>query len=168
MTANYENIVDVAKHCDTYKLRIAETNAMDYDMQNVLCEFENYIEGKLPEDEIYVGGKIGIFNFGGLNKIYGLFSYARYVENSIYVDTGSGFVRKDHGNSFPVQMAEVKDIAQQHRVMALTEIERLRAYICNENGTDCICGGKYCDAKKRNTTLTARKSYEVRKRMFRG
>lgn len=168
MIANYLDIVDVAKHCDRYKLRIAENTAMSYDIQPLICEFEKHIEGKADDDKIYVGGKIGVYDFGGLNKIFALFSYARYVENSIYVDTGSGFVRKDHGNSMPVLLNEVKDIAQQHREMAIVEIERLRAYVCNENGNECICGGAYCDAKKRNTTLTARKSFEIKKKLFRG
>ena len=161
--ADYQNIVDIAKHCDKDKLKIAENNAMAYDLTPIICDIQDFLKGKDEMNPIFRGGKVGVFDFGGLNKIYALFSYARYVENSIYVDTGSGFVRKDHGNSFPVQLNEVKDIALQHRKMADTEIQRLKAYICQENSVNkCICDGNFCD-KKANTTLTNRNSYNVSK-----
>src|SRR5699024_9968700 len=54
------------------------------------------------DNPLFLGDIIDTFPFGGLNKIFALYSYSRYVENSIYTDTGSGFVRKDHSNSFPV------------------------------------------------------------------
>lgn len=164
MVANYID-VDIAKHCDKYKLDIAEGNALQYDMHPLMCNIEKNLEGINDNDPIYVGGKVGIYDFGGLNRIFGLYAYARYVENSIYVDTGSGLVRKDHSNSFPVQLNEVKDIAQQHRTMAMAEWDKLNAYICSQNTSSaCSCSGTYCGSRKRNTTLTQRKGYNVTRR----
>src|SRR5690625_3988193 len=164
--ANYTDIVDIAQHCDKYKLKIAETNARDYDISPIFCDIECYFEDNdvSDDDEVYRGGVIGRFTFGGLDKILALFSFARYVENSIYTDTGSGFVRKDHGNSFPVQMSEVKDIALQHRKMAKIEIERLKSYVCGKSKCSCICDGKLCDKKTPNATLLGTRSRNISRR----
>lgn len=165
MTPNYDKIVDIARHCDRSKLEIAEQNALTYDLTPLMCRIEKHLEGIDDSDPIYSGGKVGIFDFGGLNKIYALYSYARYVEGSIYVDTGSGFVRKDHGNSFPLQMSDVKDVASQHRTMAVIEWDRLNAHICSiSNSNSCICDGVYCSSKERNSTLTGRRFRNISRR----
>lgn len=164
--ANYEGIVDIAKHCDKYKLAIAENNAKEYDISKLFCDLECYFDDNEVEesDELYTGGKIGYFNFGGLNRILALFSYARYVENSIYTDTGSGFVRKDHSNSFPVQHNELKDISLQHRLMAKAEIERLKSYICGKSKCACICDGGLCGKSDINTKLARKNGRNISRR----
>lgn len=156
---NYIDIVDIAKHCDNRKLKIAENLAKQYDVFEMFCEIEDFAENKPADDPIYIGGE----NFGGLNKIFGFLSYSRYVENSIYVDTAAGFVRKDHGNSFPISHAEIKDVARQHRKIANTEFERLKSYVCKQQtNSRCVCDGSIC-GKKTNTTLTDSKSYNISK-----
>ena len=158
--------VDIAEHCDKTKLAIAEVNAMDYDLASVLCDLDCYFkEGEVPEDDpIYIGGTIKHFKFRGLNGLLGLYSYARYVENSIYVDTGSGFVRKDHSNSFPIQKSELTDIALQHRTMAKIEVERLMAYACSNSKCNCICSGSLCDKSKLNSRLSRSRGRNVSRR----
>src|SRR5690625_2736207 len=108
----YKCIGEVAKHCDNEKLCIAENQALDYDVKEKLCDIWDRIDDLMSDEE---SNKI-------ILKIWALFSYARYVENSIFTDTASGFVRKDHSNSFPVTLSEIKDITKQYRSMALTEI----------------------------------------------
>lgn len=161
----YVGIVDVAKHCDKYKLEIAETNAFEYDLKEKLCDiWEKINDLGSDENEIWTGDDK---TFGGVYKIWALFSYARYVENSIYVDTGSGFVRKDHSNSFPVQLSEVKDIARQHVKMAEVEITRLRRYLCGLKGfyldSACHCDGHDCE-KRQKATLFERRGRNVNRK----
>lgn len=129
MNPDYEDIADVAKHCDKTKLKIAENQAWEYDLKEKLCDIWDDVETDIR-----------------LEKVWSLFSYARYVENSFYVDTASGFVRKDHSNSFPVQMNELKAVANQYRTMADIELGRFKIELCKEKGGVCICGGK-CDRK---------------------
>ena len=150
---NYDGVVDIARNCDRAKLQIAQNNAISYDLDEIRCKFLEEIEDADKFDKIFVGGVIHGFEFGGLNKISALFSYARYVENSIYVDTGSGLVRKDHSNSIPFQVEEVKNLASQHRRMAKVEIDRLSAYICSLKGDKCKCGTDICDKKNKGQTF---------------
>ena len=179
--SNYIGIVDVAQHCDRAKLKIAENNAFEYDLKEVLCDIWEQI-CDLPEDDIILtgnqpgcddsmGDSIGYYrSFGGVLKIWALFSYARYVENSIYTDTGSGMVRKDHSNSFPVQMSELKQISKQHIKMADVEINRLYRYLCEVGGfyTDgeCHCRADKCD-KKQKGTMFARGGRTLNREGFR-
>lgn len=160
----YEGIVNVAQHCDQEKLNIAQDNARRYDMTSLVCDLTvNWDEVEDNEDEIFIGGVVNGIPFGGLNLIFSLYSYARYVENSIYTDTGSGFVRKDHSNSFPVQMNELKDIASEHRKFAANEITRLKSHLCSKGQGGCVCGSSICDNNTR-PTLTARKYKNVSRR----
>ena len=166
--ADYTGIVDIAKHCDKAKLAIAENNALEYDIPQVLCDlkcyFDEFQEEVPMDDEVFIGGSIGYFNFGGLNKILALFSYANYVENSIYIDTGSGFVRKDHGNSMPVMHNDLKDISVQHRSMAKEEVLRLLAYACKSSKCKCICAGDLCGKAGYNTRLSRSRGRNVSRR----
>lgn len=152
---NYTGVVDVAKHCDKEKLKIAEDNARDYDL-TLLCSGIDIELITDADDEIIVGGLVGGLQFGGLNKIFSLYAYARYVENSIYVDTGSGFVRKDHSNSFPVSREELKDIANEHRRFAAEQIRRLKAHICSRHGGNCECGSDLCGNADKPTLMSRR------------
>lgn len=131
MKPNYFHIAEVAKHCDKQKLHIAESQAWEYDLKEVFCD----IWDDVKEDE-------------RIEKIWALFSYARYVENSFYTDTASGLVRKDHSNSFPIPMEELKAVANQYRSMAQVEIRRFKNELCKErkNG-DCFCDGG-CEKNK--------------------
>lgn len=167
--SNYIGIVDVAQHCDKSKLLIAQNNAFEYDLKEELCDIWPKIYN-LPQDDIILTGNEQPFDesegdnteyvetFGGVLKIWALFSYARYCENSIYTDTGSGMVRKDHSNSFPVQLAELKSISKQHIKMADVEINRLYAYLCKTAGfftdKECHCKDKSCDKKQKATMFT--------------
>lgn len=162
---NYKNIVDVARHCDEQKLKIAQDNARRYDMTSLVCDLDIDLDSIEPDtDQLFIGGNVNGVPFGGLNLIFSYFSYARYIENSIYTDTGSGFVRKDHSNSFPVQMNELKDISSEHRKFAKEEIKRLNAYLCEENNdTNCVCGTGICSNSER-PTLMARKFKNVSRR----
>lgn len=161
--SNYIGIVDVAQHCDKTKLAIAQENAFEYDLKEELCDIWKDIAG-LPEDDVIL---VGNDKFGGVLKIWALFSYARYTENSIYTDTGSGMVRKDHSNSFPVQMSELKVISKQHIKMAEIEINRLYAYLCSQNKTDeCTCKQDTCD-KKQKATMFARGGKTLNREGFR-
>lgn len=126
MKPNYYLIGEVAKHCDKQKLLIAETQAWEYDLKVIFCDIWNDVK----EDE-------------RIEKIWSLFSYARYVENSFFTDTGSGIVRKDHQNSFPTPLSELKVIANQYRSMAGVEVERYKNELCREReGSECICNGQ--------------------------
>lgn len=159
---NYTGVVDVAKHCDKEKLKIAEDNAREYDMTFLCAEIDADIVQD-EDDEIIKGGLVGGLRFGGLNKIFSYYAYARYVENSIYVDTGSGFVRKDHSNSFPVSLDELKDIANEHRRFAAEQIRRLKAYICKRHGGACECNTDLCGNAAR-PTLMSRKGVNISRR----
>lgn len=161
---NYTGVLDVARHCDEEKLHIAENNARRYDLVSVICDLGEDIEQVTERcDPIFQGGEIKGVPFGGLNLILSLFSYSRYIENSIYKDTGSGFVRKDHSNSFPVPLEDLKDMASEHRKFAANEIKRLSAYLCSEYHTNCICDTKLCTNSTRPTT-TARKYKNITSR----
>jgi len=177
---NYIGIVDVAQHCDKSKLMIAQNNAFEYDLKEELCDIWPKICG-LPEDDVILTGNEKqcdesqgdnveyIPHFGGVLKIWALFSYARYSENSIYTDTGSGMVRKDHSNSFPVQMSELKVISKQHIKMAEVEINRLYRYLCESDFyTDgrCHCREDKCD-KKQKATMFARGGRTLNREGFR-
>ncbi len=137
MIPDYANIADVAKHCDKSKLKIAETQAWDYDIREVFCD----IFPDSEEDE-------------RIAKVWALYSYARYVENSFYIDTASGFVRKDHSNSFPVQINELKAVANQYRTMAEIEGRRMKEVICRERVGECFCGGGCRDSKNKARIFT--------------
>lgn len=41
---NYAGIVDIAQHCDKYKLEIAQNNAINYDLQCIYLDFYNQIK----------------------------------------------------------------------------------------------------------------------------
>lgn len=178
--SNYIGIVDVAQHCDKSKLLIAQNNAFEYDLKEELCDIWPKI-CRLPEDDVILTGNDSqcdesqgdneeyVPHFGGVLKIWALFSYARYIENSIYTDTGSGMVRKDHSNSFPVQMSELKVISKQHIKMAEVEINRLYRYLCESDFyTDgrCHCREDKCD-KKQKATMFARSGRTLNRRGFR-
>lgn len=137
MKPNYGTISDLAKHCDKAKLKVAETQAFEYDLKDALCDVWSDIdfEDEDPDNKVAI--------------IWGLFSYARYVENSTYIDTASGLVRKDHSNSFPIPLSEVQGIARQYRDMAKIEIERYLISKCKESNSDCFCGG---GCKRMNNT----------------
>lgn len=161
---NYDEVVDVARHCDELKLKSAQDKARRYDMTSLVCDLDIDLDSIDPEtDPLFVGGNVNGVPFGGINLIFSLFSYARYIEDSIYTDTGSGFVRKDHSNSFPVQMNELKDISSEHRKFAKEEIKRLNAYLCEENNSSCVCGTGICSNSER-PTLMARKFKNVSRR----
>lgn len=134
----YTDIADVAKHCDKSKLKIAEKNAYEYDLKELFCnEWDKIIEEENEDVDLW------------MSKIWALFSYARYVENSIYVDTASGFVRKDHSNSFPIPLSEIRTIAIQYRDMAMIEVERMRGSLCGKGWFgNCICDGR-CENKNK-------------------
>src|SRR5699024_7266335 len=123
MKPQYGTITDLAKHCDKAKLKVAETQAFEYDLKEKLCEVWDEISDLDPAPE-------------KVELIWGLYAYARYVENSIYTDTASGFVRKDHSNSFPIPLSEVQSIARQYRDMAKIEVERYLIEKCIEKNSD--------------------------------
>lgn len=141
---NYFHIAEVAKHCDKQKLRIAEKQAWEYDLKEKLCDIWDRVE----DDE-------------RLGKAWAMYSYARYVENSFYTDTASGFVRKDHSNSFPVQINELQAVANQYRNMGDIELRRLRNELCKERtGGDCFCGG-HCKEDKTHTRIFEKKGKNI-------
>lgn len=155
--AIYEQIGDIAKHCDWDKLKIAENHAFEYDLKEKLCDIWNRID-EITENEVAHNLVL---------RIWAFFSYARYVENSIFVDTASGFVRKDHSNSFPIPLSEIKDIAKQYRNMAFTEIDRLYYELCTSDeffhDGKCHCKGKKCEKKIKNR-LFRKKGLNVNRR----
>lgn len=155
---NYKGIVDVAENCDYHKLRIAEDTSFEYDLREVFCDIWDKL--KDTQDEEILNGNS---EQGGLLKIWALFSYARYVDNSIYIDTGSGFVRKDNGNSFPIQLSEIKAISKQHRDMAQVEIKRFKRFLCKEKdicGSKCYCEDETC-TKRTKSRLFVRRGRNV-------
>ena len=152
MKPTYNDIADIARHCDKTKLKIAETQAFEYDLKEELCDIW---------DEVWIGDDSGSGDLDDdmlqVLKIWGLFSYSRYVENSIYTDTGSGLVRKDHSNSFPVQLNEIKTVGRQYRDMALIEVKRLKESFCKENKPkSCVCDGA-CKRTNGETKLFPRR-----------
>lgn len=178
--SNYIGIVDVAQHCDKAKLLIAQNNAFEYDLKEKLCDIWPRI-CVLPDDDVILTGNDSqcdessgdnteyVHSFGGVLKIWALYSYARYVVNSIYTDTGSGMVRKDHSNSFPVQISELKQISKQHIKMAEVEINRLYRYLCESDfyaDGRCHCREDKCD-KKQKATLFARGGRTLNREGFR-
>lgn len=179
--SNYIGIVDVAQHCDKSKLEIAQNNAFEYDLKEELCDIWAKV-CRLPYGDVILTGNYDkceeslgdneeyVPQFGGVLKIWALFSYARYTENSIYTDTGSGMVRKDHSNSFPVQLSELKSISKQHIKMAEVEIERLYSYLCTQTDffpdSECHCKDKSCD-KKQKATMFARGGRTLNREGFR-
>lgn len=161
----------VAKHCNLEKLCIAEKEAFEFDLRELLCEQffdveENWgSEGEYNDDfndDFYSGvpadwAKIlnGTDWIGcngkkrrhkGLKTLLAYLTYARYILINNYDDTASGGVNKTAEFTIPKPLAELKDFSSKYRKMALSLWSDIEAYLCSigwsmKNCKGCGCNG---------------------------
>lgn len=150
----YNCIGIIAKHCDLYKLCVAENEASNFDLAELFCDFwvaieqidtevkvydntpkpdppVNYAEKKLLlEGGNYTdcGGKLRPFE--GIYKIMAYYAYARYVMLNGFNDTANGLVQKTNEFSIPIDQKALNNFADKYRNMGLISFERTQRYIC--------------------------------------
>ena len=146
----------VAKHCNLEKLCIAEKEAFEFDLRELLCEqFFDVEENWESEDsdwEKILNGTDWIGCNGnkrrhkGLKTLLAYLTYARYILINNYDDTASGGVNKTAEFTIPKPLAELKDFSSKYRKMALSLWIDIEAYLCSigwsmKNCKGCSCNG---------------------------
>ena len=161
--SDFQNIADVAIHCDQRKLNQAIREAQDYDLEELFCDFWNVIVTNwdneayktLIDGGVYEGCK-GNRSFAGVKKILALYTYSRYIIINNFNDTPNGNVSKNNDFSIPKTIKELEFMADKYRSMGYKEYEKATAYLCKNKdsfadfeGYDCkscgcngICGSK--------------------------
>jgi len=137
--ADFTKIGDVAKHCNTSKLDIAINEAIEFDLEPVVCNLfgdldENWTEadGKwadIIKPKTYENCAGYNTKHAGLKNVLVYYAYARYVMLNGYDDTPNGHVTKTDNFSIPKPFAEVKQFSSKYRDMAREAYKKVEAFI---------------------------------------
>lgn len=182
---DYSCIGTVAQHCDLSKLCVAETEASNFDMAGLFCDFwydilafkkevddydanpnlkkpDNYEQKKA----LVYGGTFTACNgsirpFEGVVKIWTYYSYSRYVIINGFNDTATGMVTKTNEFSIPKTLKELEMFADKYRTMGRELFNRLTQYLCNQrelftNYNSIDCKGCGCGCSGCSTKTTAK------------
>lgn len=157
---DFKKIGIVANHCDYYKLNIAISEALDFDLPELTCnlhiewdsEDEEWV--KLINGGEYIGCNGITYKQKGLKAVVAYFAYARYIILNGFDDTASGMVTKTNEFSIPKPLKELQAFSDKYRNMAKITFDRVSNYICTErdffgsiNGIECKgcgCGSTDC------------------------
>ena len=161
--SDIEKIGQLGTHCDQEKLYLAISEAENFDMPDLFCDFWNDIVENWEEIEytdLIIGsayeGCNGTRIHSGIKTILSYYAYARYTVLNQFNDTPSGSVSKTNDFSMPKPLKEIQSFSDKYRSMGYVEFERTEAYLCknrdsfssfhsnNCKGCGCngICGDK--------------------------
>jgi len=136
--ADFKGVGDIATHCDKKKLHIAINEAIQFDLEPILCNAfgsidVNWRTNESPYKELIHGSTFqnckGFDTYHvGLKKILVYYSYARYVFNGPFNDTASGQVMKTDTYSIPKPFAETKQYSNKYKQMALAAFEKVESF----------------------------------------
>lgn len=169
LPSDFNDIGDVANHCDIKKLNIAINEASEFDMDDLFCDFwEEVVANWDSVDVNWVNlinggtyeGCNGTRKHKGLKDVLKYYSYARYIILNGFNDTPSGGVTKTNSFSIPIPLKDLEAMSDKYRNMAKATFEKTQSYLCvsrtnfpNFNDYDCApcgCGGG-CGTKNTNT-----------------
>lgn len=157
----------IAQHCDLSKLCIAETEASNFDLAELFCDFwvdieainteiKAYDEAPAPKPDpplnytlkkaLLEGGTYTDCNsklrpFEGVYKILAYYSYSRYIILNGFSDSPNGLVQKTNEFSIPKPLKELEQFSAKYRNMGLTSFERTQKFICQNSG---VFAYKHC------------------------
>ena len=169
-------IVDIATHCDYTKLNIAISDALNFDLPELLCEYYDLYINEIESENLdlingttYECGNV-TKKFLGLKNILVYYSYANYLLNSTMTDTGIGFVKKTDQYSIPTPLKEVQSFVESYRNRGYAIIKQLKDYVSHDQELidkynlpitkHCGCGSGKCD-------FTEKRVYTFRPKVIR-
>lgn len=177
------DIVDVAVHCDFKKLDIAISDALSFELPEILCEYYGIAKKALDnaDDETYQellnGGDYecgGVTRrFLGIKALLVYYSYSNYLMQSVLNDTGLGFKQKTDNYSIPTPLKDIKDISNSYRNRGFSVFNQMKDFLCHNSdltkgfnipyscGCDCSTGDCYFTEKR----VSAFKPRIIKKRL---
>lgn len=161
---DFNEIGQLATHCDNKKLQIAVNEAITFDMEGLLCGFWDDVEQNWTStDDIWTELINGTSYEGcgektrkhlGLKKVLLYYAYARYVVLNNWNDTANGHVTKTNDFSIPKPLKELEAFSSKYRSMGYKAFKGVQNYLCLNSETypefntseceACGCNGE-CD-----------------------
>ena len=164
---DFEEIGQLAVHCDKEKLDIAIHESMIFDFEPFLCEnftdvYENWDSLESAWKDLicgssYVGCSERNMRHLGLKRMLLYYIYARYTVLNNYNDTPNGSVTKTNDFSIPKPLKEIEQFADKYRSMGYSVWLGVKKYLCNSKDDyptlkindceACDCNGSGCSDK---------------------
>jgi hypothetical protein len=137
--SDFNCIAQLATHCDNKKLCIAISEAQEFDLSGLLCDFWYDILEHIdnPEYKILLcGGTYEDCNrkakrFPGLKRVLVYYSYSRYLLINEFNDTPSGNVSHTNDYSLAKSLKEISLFADKYRSMAYESWKKTELYLCS-------------------------------------
>jgi len=147
--ADFSCIGQMAIHCDKEKLCIAIDEAINFDINPLLCDCysdvdENWDDPYEPFNSLINGGTYEDCqekerHHLGIKRVLVYFSYARYLMINSWNDTPNGHVTKNNPFSIPKPLKEIESFSNRYRDMAFKTWEHVKKYLCaNRESFPCF------------------------------
>lgn len=165
LKSDFEEIGQVAVHCNLVRLNLATKEAAEFDLKPYLCDLYYEVEDAWDGDgsdealedlingaefENCAGNQV---SHKGLRKMLAYYAYARYKILQGTEDTATGTVQKQRGFSIPISEKELSGQASRYTSMGYAVWLEIRNFLCLKGSdvypkynfldcpADCSCGG---------------------------
>lgn len=141
---DFKGVANISLHCNLDSLNIAINEAVNFDLEELFCDFFHSILAihKEVEDGNTEPLKLNLINGGefttcnnqkrthlGVKKIVAYYAYSRYIMLNGYEDTPSGTVTKTNDFSIPKPLKEVQQFADKYRTMGFLSFKKTLEFI---------------------------------------
>ena len=137
--ADFDGVGDIATHCDLPKLETAKQEAIEFDLQPLLCNLFGEIDDRWSETSGTVYDIVQEKTFDncqnfktrhpGLKRVLAYFVYARYMLINSYNDTAGGNVSLNNNFSIPKPLKDIKLFSDKYKTMGLESFAKVEAYM---------------------------------------